>query len=222
MLVLQDLRPLVELDAYYSTVGEGNLQLVEGRLAFTFTLKRPGLTKRCVPGRWVDNPQANAPGFIGWHHGSGGAIDYLSRAARARRSEMEDPRVPNLEEMDEQQVRRFLTELLPKLSPEEEYELRHEDYVMEMPQSGERIRGREKMREFQEAYPNPPTMQLRRVIVREGLWVVEIISDYGGRIYRPVLIIELRDGKMFRDTRYYSEPFGAPEWRAQWVERMES
>jgi hypothetical protein len=133
---------------------------------------------------------------------------------------MDDREVPNLEEMDEQQVRRFLTELLPKLSPKEEYELRHEDYVMEMPQSGERIRGREKMREFQEAYPNPPTMQLRRVIVGKGLWVVEIVSDYGGRIYRPVLIIELRDGKMFRDTRYYCEPFEAPEWRAQWIERM--
>ena len=133
---------------------------------------------------------------------------------------MDDRGVPNLEKMDEQQVRRFLTELLPKLSPKEEYELRHEDYVMEMPQSGERIRGREKMREFQEAYPKPPTMQLRRVIVRKGLWVVEIVSDYGGRVYRPVLIIELRDGKMFRDTRYYSEPFEAPEWRAQWVERM--
>jgi hypothetical protein len=138
-----------------------------------------------------------------------------------RSNEMDDRGVPNLEEMDEPQVRRFLTELLPKLSPEEEYELRHEDYVMEMPQSGECIRGREKMREFQEAYPNPPTMQLRRVIVRKGLWVVEIISDYGGgRIYRPVLIVELREGKMFRDTRYYSEPFEAPEWRAQWIERM--
>jgi hypothetical protein len=78
------------------------------------------------------------------------------------------------------------------------------------------------MREFQEAYPSPPTMQLRWVIVREGLWVVEIVSDYGGRIYNSVLIIELRDGKMFRDTRYYAEPFEAPEWRAQWVERMES
>ncbi len=135
---------------------------------------------------------------------------------------MDNRGVPNLEEMDEQQAEHFLTELLTKLSPEKEYELRHEDYVMEMPQSGERIRGRQKMREFQEAYPNPPTMQLRRVIVRKGLWVVEIVSDYGGgRIYRPVLIIELREGKMFRDTRYYSEPFEAPEWRAQWVERME-
>jgi hypothetical protein len=77
--------------------------------------------------------------------------------------------VPNLEEMNKQEARRFLTELLPKLSFEEEYEIRHEDYVMEMPQSGERIRGRQKMREFQEAYPNPPSMRLRRVIVREGL-----------------------------------------------------
>jgi hypothetical protein len=133
---------------------------------------------------------------------------------------MADQRVPNLEEMDEQQARHFLTELLPKLSPEEEYEIRHEDYVMEMPQSGERIRGREKMREFQEAYPNPPTMDLRRVLVRDGLWVVELVSDYGGQIYNPVLI-ELRDGKMWRDRRYYAEPFEAPEWRAQWVEQME-
>ena len=134
---------------------------------------------------------------------------------------MNEQGVPNLDEMDEQQASRFLTELLPKLSAEEEYEIRHEGYVMEMPQAGERIRGREKMRAFQEAYPNPPTMLLRRVIVREGLWVVEIVSDYGGRIYNCVLIIELRDGKMFRDTRYYAESFEAPEWRTQWVERME-
>jgi hypothetical protein len=135
---------------------------------------------------------------------------------------MAKQRVPNLEEMDEQQAWHFLTELLPKLSPQEEYEIRHEEYVMEMPQSGERIRGREKMREFQEAYPNPPTMELRRVLVRDGLWVVELISDYGGQIYTPVLIIELKNGKIWRDRRYYAEPFEAPEWRAQWIERMET
>ena len=134
---------------------------------------------------------------------------------------MGDQGVPDLEEMDEQEARRFLTELLPRLSPEEEYEIRHEDYVMEMPQSGERIRGRQKMREFQEAYPSPPTRQLRRAIVRGGLWVVEIHSDYGGRVYDVVLILELRAGKIYRDTRYYAEPFEAPEWRARWVERIE-
>ena len=56
---------------------------------------------------------------------------------------MAEQRVPNLEEMDEQEAHRFLTDLYSRLSPEEEYNVRHqEDYVMEMPQSGERFRGR--------------------------------------------------------------------------------
>jgi hypothetical protein len=136
---------------------------------------------------------------------------------------MAEQQVPNLEEMNEQEAHRFLTELFSDLSAQEEYELRHQDYVMEMPQSGESIRGREKMREFQEAYPTPPSIQLRRVLVRDGLWVVEGVNDYGGgQVFDIVLLIELRDGKMWRDRRYYAEPFEAPEWRAQWVERMES
>ena len=78
--------------------------------------------------------------------------------------------MPDLEQMDEHQVLHFLAELFSDLSTEAEYNVRHEDYVMEMPQSGERIRGREKMRQLQEDYPAPPTIQLRRVVVREGPW----------------------------------------------------
>ena len=38
--------------------------------------------------------------------------------------------------------------------------MRHEDFVMEMPQSGEHISGLEKMRQFQGAYyPAPPVMR---------------------------------------------------------------
>ncbi len=136
---------------------------------------------------------------------------------------MDEQRVPNLEELDEQQAQHFLAELFSHLSAEEEYQVRHEDYTLEMPQSGERIRGREKMRAFQEAYPNPPSIKIRRVLVRDGLWVVEGVNDYGGeQIYEVVLIVELRDGKWWRDTRYYANPFEAPEWRAQRVERMEA
>ena len=66
-------------------------------------------------------------------------------------------------------------------------------------------------------------MRLRRLLVREGQWVVEIVSDYGdGRLFHYVSVVELKDGKMWRDTRYYAEPFEAPEWRARWVERMET
>ena len=136
---------------------------------------------------------------------------------------MAEQRVPDLEEMDEQEAHHFLAELFSRLSAEEEYQIRHEDYTMEWPQSGERLRGREKMREFQEAHAGSrPPRRLRRVLVREGLWVVEGFIDYsGGREVDFVLILELRDGKVFRETRYYAEPFEASEWRAQWFERME-
>jgi hypothetical protein len=78
------------------------------------------------------------------------------------------------------------------------------------------------MRAFQEAYPDPPSIRLRRVVVRDGLWVVEGVNEYGsGQVFTVVAIIELRDGKMWRDTRYYAEPFEAPEWRARWVEWLE-
>jgi len=144
-------------------------------------------------------------------------------------NEVNEQQLRRLDEMDEQEARQFLTELLSNLSPEEEYNVRHQDYVMEMPQSGERFRGRENMRAFQEAYPTSPSsirlrrVLVKRVLVKEGLWVVEGVADYGGgQVLNVVLILELRDGKMWRDRWYFAEPFEAPEWRAQWVERMET
>jgi hypothetical protein len=34
------------------------------------------------------------------------------------------------------------------------------------------------------------------------------------------LILEMRADLILRETRYYAEPFEAPEWRANWVESM--
>jgi hypothetical protein len=135
---------------------------------------------------------------------------------------MTEQRVPDLQKMDQQEAQHFLDELFSRLSAEAEYQIRHEDYTTEWPQSGERLRGREKMREFTEAQSQSrPPRRLRRVLVRDGLWVVEEVVDYGGRReVDVVLILELRDGKVFRETRYYAEPFAAPEWRAEWFERM--
>ena len=88
----------------------------------------------------------------------------------------EQPRVPNLQELDEQQAYRFLTELLSTKSREEVYEANHpEYYIMGMPSRGEVTRGRENMRRFQEAYSgDAPSLRFRRVLVREGLWVVSL------------------------------------------------
>jgi hypothetical protein len=138
-------------------------------------------------------------------------------------NKVNEQKVHRLDEMEEKEAHRFLTELLSNLSPEEEYNVRHpDDYVMEMPQSGERFRGRENMRAFQEAHPtSPPSIQLRRVLVKEGLWVGEAVADYGGgQVFDVVLILKLRDEKMWRDRWYFAEPFEAPEWRVQWVERI--
>jgi hypothetical protein len=50
---------------------------------------------------------------------------------------------------------------------------------------------------------------------------MEMTSDYGDAgIYHVADIIEFRDGRIIRETRYYGEPFPAPEWRSQWVEKM--
>lgn len=105
------------------------------------------------------------------------------------------------------------------LSPEAEFQLRHEDYVMEMPQSRERIRGRDAMRAMQEAFPTPPTITLRRVVGSGTVWVIEGTNDYAGDVWHAVLILELdHDGRIVRDTRYYTQASEAPEWRSAWVE----
>ena len=87
---------------------------------------------------------------------------------------------------------------------------------MEMPQSGERIRGRAAMRRMQEAFPTPPqSMVLRRVVGAGGVWVVEGEVDYGEDPWRAVVVLELdEDGSILRETgttcRAPRLPPGAP------------
>jgi SnoaL-like domain len=108
-----------------------------------------------------------------------------------------------------------------RLDPQAEFDLRHPDFVMEMPQSGERILGREAMRSMQVAFPNPPSGTVRRIVGNGDLWVVEATSDYGNDdVYHVVDILEFQDGKILKETRYYSKGFEAPEWRSPWVEMM--
>jgi ketosteroid isomerase-like protein len=95
------------------------------------------------------------------------------------------------------------------------------DVVMEWPQSGERIRGEKNRREIYSRFPSLPKVTPRRVTGSADLWVLEASLDYGdGDPYLAVIILEMRDARIARETAYWSKPFPAPEWRAQWVERM--
>ncbi|WP_448004894.1 nuclear transport factor 2 family protein [Agromyces bauzanensis] len=96
----------------------------------------------------------------------------------------------------------------------------HEDAVMEWPQSGERIVGGENRRGVYRAFPRLPKITPRRVVGEGDLWIAEADLDYGdGAVYQTVFIFELRDGKIAKETAYWSQPFPAPDWRAEWVER---
>lgn len=100
-------------------------------------------------------------------------------------------------------------------------ELFHEDAVMDWPQSGERVVGGDNRRAIYKSFPTLPKITPRRVQVVNDLGVAEAVLDYGeGLPYQTVFIFEFRDGKIARETAYWSEPFEAPSWRADWVEQI--
>ena len=99
-------------------------------------------------------------------------------------------------------------------------ELIHDDYVQEWPQSGERIRGKHNAMEINKNYPGFPTMTEKRTLVCGDLGFQEVTLDYDGKIYQGVSLYEFKDGKVWKETDYFTEPFEAPAWRSQWVERM--
>jgi hypothetical protein len=101
-----------------------------------------------------------------------------------------------------------------------EHEIYHDDAVCMYPQSGEVIRGRHNLQALRSHHPGKPSGFVVRRIVGEGnLWVTEYVINYEGRRAHTVSIMESRDGKVSRETQYFADPFDAPAWRAQWVER---
>ena len=117
-----------------------------------------------------------------------------------------------------------------------------DDFVDEMPQSGERTRGRENYRRIFENYPGgvgTAEAEGKRIIGSEDRWVmtptfaalrvegsgdtytyVGTITYGGGDVWQVIVIVQLRDGKLARSTSWYAAPFEAPDWRAPFVERF--
>ena len=122
--------------------------------------------------------------------------------------------------MDKATVEAMLTRMFQEMDVDVEYAMRHPDFVADMPQSGERFASREALREMQRAFPDPPKISLRRLVGEGDVWVAEATSDYSGQRFHTVLILEMQDDLILRETRYYAEPFEAPAWRANWVQSM--
>ena len=98
-----------------------------------------------------------------------------------------------------------------------------DDAVVEWPQSGERIVGRQACTLVYKNYPGgSPSYELRRISGAGDLFVVEAVGQYAAGTSYMTSIVEFRDGKIVKQTDYFASPFEAPGWRSQWVERMTS
>jgi len=100
-------------------------------------------------------------------------------------------------------------------------EFLHDDYVLEWPQSGERIRGRANFVAINTNYPAHGRWEFTvHRIIAEG---DEVVSDVGvtdGVITgRAITFSTVRDGKIIRQIEFWPDPFEPPAWRAGWVEK---
>jgi ketosteroid isomerase-like protein len=115
------------------------------------------------------------------------------------------------------------------------------EVIQEWPQSGERIRGRENILALLENYPGLPDASVQAVRGAEDKWVLTPswtplritgtgdhytvegrVAYPNGEVWNFVDVMEFRDGKLIKLTEYFAPPSPAAEWRARWVEKIES
>jgi ketosteroid isomerase-like protein len=101
-------------------------------------------------------------------------------------------------------------------------DLRHDDFIQEWHQMGERTRGKQNARLINENHPGLPKPTIRRILEGPDFCVAETTLEYpDGSVWQAVNIFEFKDGLIARQTDYFGAPLAAPAWRAGWVERMQ-
>lgn len=98
----------------------------------------------------------------------------------------------------------------------------HDEFTLDWPQSGERIRGRANFAAINANYPLPGpwrfTIQRLLTDEREAATVVSVAApQFNGPV---VTFFEFRDGLIYRMQEYWPDSFPATPDRAQWVERI--
>ena len=100
-----------------------------------------------------------------------------------------------------------------------------DDFVQEWPQSGERLTKEASIRigeSYEDKTGTSPKFTYKRMLGGGDVFVIEGTIDYGDGV--PVSYVgigEVRDGKVAKMTEYFANPFEAPAWRADFVEKME-
>lgn len=105
---------------------------------------------------------------------------------------------------------------------ETEHLIYHEDAILDYPQSGERTRGRLNIQKQRGIQPNKKRFAVRRIVGSGDLWVTEFTLTYDGKPSYTVSIMEFTGDKVSHETQYFADPFAAPAFRANLVERMDA
>ena len=94
------------------------------------------------------------------------------------------------------------------------------DAILDYPQSGERFRGRSRIRAQRGGHPAERHFTVLRISGGGDLWVSECIITYDGAPTYSVSIMEFSDGLVTHETQYFADPFQAPARRAALAESI--
>lgn len=97
------------------------------------------------------------------------------------------------------------------------------DFVLEWPQSRERIRGAARFAQMNSEYPahGPWRFTVHRLFGSDTEAVSEVTVTDGVQTARAVSLFTVLAGKITRLVEYWPEPYAAPANRAHLVETME-
>jgi ketosteroid isomerase-like protein len=95
-----------------------------------------------------------------------------------------------------------------------------EDFVLDWPQTNERVRGKERFVALNSEYPanGPWRFAVRRVVGSETEAVSDVIVTDGVQRARAISFFTVAAGKITRVVEYWPEPYEAPASRRHLVE----
>lgn len=102
-----------------------------------------------------------------------------------------------------------------------EHKLYRADAILEYPQSGERIRGRDSIQASRAAQPNAKRFTVRRILGGGDVWISELVLTYDEQPFYVVSIMVFEGAEVTRETQYFGKAFAPSPSRARWVEHMD-
>jgi hypothetical protein len=87
--------------------------------------------------------------------------------------------------------------------------LRDKAFVVDFPQTGERLSGRNVVRGFEESHVTGGSFELTGLLGDGDVWTAQGVMRVGGQATYVVSINELRNGRVIRSIDYFAGPLPA-------------